>query len=248
MTLNLAKELFGSAEGAIGRRVRPAARGPWREIVGVVGDEHDDGPASPPTPTVYWPALQRDFVPSRVSVERSLAYAIRTSRANDPGLLAEIQSAVWSVLPSVPVSRVETLQAIVSRNLSTVSLVLCVLAIAAGVTLAIGMVGLYGVVASLVTHSRREIAIRLAVGAAAPEVGRLFLRRGLAVVGAGLAVGVLGSVGLSRALGGLLFGIGPLDPVTYGSAIALLGLAGTAAVWIPARAATRVAPASVLRG
>jgi len=86
------------------------------------------------------------------------------------------------------------------------------------------------------------------VGAATSQVGRLFLRRGLSVIGAGLAVGIVGSVGLSRVLAGLLFGVGPFDPVTYGSAVALLGLAGTAAVWIPAWAATRVPPASVLRG
>lgn len=248
VTENLARALFGSAANALGRRVRPSPNGPWREIVGVVGNEHDEGPTRPATPTTYWPILQEGYVPDRVSVQRSLVYAIRTDRVGDPDLLRDLQRAVWSVNPSLPLSRVRTLADIAAQNTAQTSFTLLVLLVASAVTLLLGVVGIYGVIAYVVLQRRREVGIRVALGAGPGEVQRMFLLRGLATVGAGLIAGGLAATAASRVLGGLLFEVAPLDPAAYALAIAVLAAVAAVAIWLPARAATRVAPGIVLRG
>lgn len=125
---------------------------------------------------------------------------------------------------------------------------LVILGIASGVTLLLGIVGIYGVVAYVVAQRRREIGIRIALGAAAGEVHRLFLRHGLVITGLGLVIGVAAAAALSRFLSALLFNVSPLDPLTYGCGMAGLGLVALLATWLPARHATRVDPAITLRG
>ena len=245
---NLARELFGSARAAVGRRVRPSPSGPWREVVGVVGNEHDDGPTRPATPMVYWPFLQENYAPSRVTVERTLAYAIRSERSRDPGLLSDVQQAVWAVNPSLPLGRIETVADIYERSTAQTSFVLVILAVAAGVTVLLGTVGIYGVIAYVVIQRRREVGIRMALGAGPGEVQRLFLGRGLAVVGAGLGVGAAGAAIVSRFLSAMLFEVSPLDPFAYAMAVAALGGIAVVAIWVPARAATRIPPGLALRG
>ena len=125
------------------------------------------------------------------------------------------------------------------------------LAVAEAVTwtlLLIGMVGIYGVVAYVVAQRRREIGIRMALGAAAGEVQHLFVRHGLVITGIGLVTGALAAAALSRFLGALLFNVSPLDPLTYGGGVVALGLVALLATWLPARQATRVDPAITLRG
>jgi putative ABC transport system permease protein len=245
---NLARELFGGAQSALGQRVRPSPNGPWREIVGVVGNEYDDGPMRPAPPIVYWPFMQHGYAPSRTTVERTLVYAIRTERANDPALLGELQRAVWAVDPTLPLTRVETLQDVYARSTAQMAFTLTTLAVAASMTLLVGVVGLYGVIAYVVTQRRREVGIRMALGAGVGEVQRLFLMRGLVLVIAGLAAGTALAAVASRALGAMLFEVGPLDPVAYLAAGAGLGTVAVLAIWLPARAATRVPLGIVLRG
>jgi putative ABC transport system permease protein len=116
------------------------------------------------------------------------------------------------------------------------------------VTLLLGVVGIYGVIAYVVAQRRREVAIRMALGADAGWVVGLFLRHGLTTVAIGLAAGAALSVLTTRALGAWLFEVSTLDPLAYASAVALLAGVALVAVWIPARAATRVAPGLALRG
>ncbi|MGE3277949.1 MAG: ABC transporter permease, partial [Vicinamibacterales bacterium] len=245
---NLARELFGGTTEALGQRVRPSSNGPWREIVGVTGDEHDDGPMRPATPMVYWPFMQYGFAPSQTTVERTLVYAIRTGRVNDPTLLRELQQAVWAVNPTLPLTRVETLRDVYARSTAQLSFTLVILGVAAVVTLLVGAVGLYGVIAYVVAQRRREVGIRMALGAGAGQVQRLFLVRGLVLVATGLVVGAGIAVVASRALNAMLFEVGPLDPTAYVAAFAALGGLALAAIWLPARAATRVPVGIVLRG
>jgi putative ABC transport system permease protein len=244
----LARELFGDTRAALGQRVRPSPNGPWREIVGVTGNEHDDGPTRPPTPMVYWPFQQEDYAPGQITVERALTYAIRTDRRHDTGLLRDIQLAVWAVNPTLPLARIETAQDVFDRTTAQLSFTLVALAVAAGVTLLLGVVGIYGVIAYVVAQRRREVAIRMALGADAGWVVGLFLRHGLTTVAIGLAAGAALSVLTTRALGAWLFEVSTLDPLAYASAVALLAGVALVAVWIPARAATRVAPGLALRG
>jgi predicted permease len=248
VSVTLARELFGDAAAAIGRRVRPSPNGPWREVVGVVGAEHDDGPLRPATPIVYWPFQQEGYAPGRVTVERALTYALRTDRVHDTGLLRDVQLAVWAVNPTLPLARVETAQEVFDRTTAQLSFTLVALAVAAAVTLLLGVVGIYGVIAYVVAQRRREVAIRMALGADAGSVVGLFLRHGLTTVAIGLAAGAGLSVLSTRALAAWLFEVSPLDPLAYASAVALLGSVALVAVWIPARAATRVAPGLALRG
>lgn len=248
VTENLALEFFGSAQAAIGQRIRQSPDNPWREIIGVVGDEYDDGVTAAATPTTYWPLMIADFWDQQAFVRRSLAYAIRSERLSDPGFLKEVQEAVWSVNPNLPLAQVETLREIYDRSMAQTSFALVILGIAAAVTLLLGIVGIYGVVAYVVAQRRREVGIRMALGAGGGEVQRLFLRQGLIITAVGLALGVVVAAAMTRLLASLLFHVSPLDPVTYAAGIAALGSIAILATWLPARQATRVDPALALRG
>jgi predicted permease len=245
---NLARELFGSAQSALGKRVRQTPSNPWREIVGVVGNEHDDGVTRPATTIVYWPVLQEDFWDVKLRSQRSLAYAIRTERLRDPGFLKEVQQAVWAVNANLPLAAVQTLDEIYGKSMAQTSFMLVMLGIAAAVTLLLGVVGIYGVIAYVVAQRRREVGIRMALGAAGGEVQRLFVTHGLVITGIGVAVGAIAAAALSRFVASLLFDVSPLDPLSYGGGIVALGLVALLATWLPAREATRVDPATALRG
>ena len=245
---NLARELFGEPQAAIGRRIRQTPSNSWREIIGVVGNDHDDGVTQPATTTVYWPMLQENFWDVPLRSQRSMAYAIRTERLRDPGFLKDVQQAVWAVNPNLPLANVETLREIYDESMAQTSFMLVILGIASGVTLLLGVVGIYGVIAYVVAQRRREVGIRMALGAAAGEVQTLFVRHGLVITAIGLVLGAAAAAAGSRVLGALLFNVSPLDPLTYGGGIAALAIVAALATWIPARQATRVDPAIALRG
>jgi predicted permease len=244
----LARELFGGAQQALGGRVRPSPAGPWREVVGIVGNEHDDGPTRPATPMVYWPFMQDNFAPSRTTVERTMVYAIRTDRQSDPALLTDLQQAVRSVNPSLPLARVETVQEVYDRSTMQTLFMMVILAVAAGMTVLLGVVGLYGVIAYVVVQRQREVGIRMALGASAGDVQRLFMGRGLGIVAYGLVAGTVVATVASRTLTTMLFGVSTLDPWAYLAALVTLAAVAAAAIWVPARAATRVPPSIALRG
>jgi predicted permease len=241
VTETLAREYWKDPARAIGKRVRSSPENPWREIVGVVGDERDDGLDKPPTPIVYWPLLNDSYQ------TRTMAYAVRSSRVGTAGFTRELQRAVWSVNPSLPVAAVKRLDEIEADSMARTSFAMVMLAIAASMALFLGVVGIYGVIAYTASRRTREIGIRIALGAQAGTVRRQFLREGLVLAGAGIAIGVAVSLALTRAMSALLFGVGPMDPVTYAAVSA--GLAGVAllATWVPARRASRVDPAVALR-
>ncbi len=245
---NFAREFFGEPAKAIGRRVRNTPRNQWREIIGVVGNEYQDGVTQAAPTIMYWPMHIKDFWDIPLFAQRSMVFAIRSSRLNSPGFMEEVQRAVWSVNSNLPLARVRTLQEIYNESMAQTSFTLVILGIAAGVTLLLGVVGIYGVIAYVVAQRRREVGIRMALGAAASEVQGLFLRHGVVITSAGLALGAVVSAALMRLLGSLLFGVSPFDPVTY--SVSLLSLASVAllATWLPARRATRVDPAIALRG
>jgi putative ABC transport system permease protein len=243
---NLAREYWGEPARAVGKRIRRTSRTPWVEVVGVVGNERQDGATQPAPPTIYWP-LRVAESGGGAFVQRSLAYVIRSSRLQSPGFLAEVQNAVWSVNANLPLARVRTLQQIYDESMAQTSFVLVVLGIAASVTLLLGLVGIYGVIAYIVSQRRREVGIRMALGAPGAEVQRMFVTRGLVLAGIGLSVGLIAAAALMRLLSSLLFGVNPFDPLTYGAVIAGLGLVALIATWLPARQATRIDPMSALR-
>ena len=243
----LAREFYGTPQAAIGQRIRNTPKSTWREIVGVVADEYDDGVTRPATAIVYWPMMMRDFWEPGVTAPRSMAYVIRTPRLTDPGFLREVQQAVWSINPNLPLARVQTVAEIYDDSMAETSFALVILGIAAAVTLLLGLVGIYGVIAYIVLQRRREVGIRMALGAHSAEVQRMFVTRGLILTGVGLGVGVVAAAALMRVMSSLLFGVNPFDPITYVAVVTGLGLVALLATWLPARNATRIDPMLALR-
>jgi ABC-type antimicrobial peptide transport system permease subunit len=243
----MAREFYGEPAAAIGQRIRNFPKAPWREVIGVVGDEFDDGVTEGAVTIVYWPMLMKDFWQPGVMTQRSMAYVIRTPRLQDAGFLREAQQAVWAVNPNLPLARVQTLQEIYDDSMAQTSFALVILGIAASVTLLLGLVGIYGVIAYIVAQRKREVGIRMALGAHSGEVQRMFLARGLVLTGVGLVVGMGAAMALVRLMASLLFGVNPFDPVTYAAVVGTLGVVALVATWLPARHATRIDPMLALR-
>jgi predicted permease len=238
----LAREYWGQPEKAIGKRLRgSSSRSPWREIVGVSGNERDDGLALPPTQIVYWPMLNESYR------WRTMAYAVRSTRVGAPGFVRELEQAVWSVNPNLPLATVQTLEEIQATAMTQTSFALVMLAIAASVALLIGMVGIYGVVAYAAAQRTREIGVRMALGAQAGDVRVLFLRHGLWLTAFGIAIGIGLALAITRVMSAFLFGVGPMDPITYAAVSAILAGMTLVATYLPAHRASRVDPVVALR-
>lgn len=245
---NLAREYWkDDVTRAIGKRVRQTDKAPWREIVGVVGNERQDGVTRPSPPTIYWPLAIRSFWDEESYVNRSNVFAIRSPRLQDPGFLKEVQQAVWRVNANLPLARVRTMQQIYTESMAQTSFVLVILGIAGAVTLLLGIVGIYGVIAYIVAQRRREVGIRMALGAPSESVQRIFVSRGMTLAAAGLVFGMAGAAALMRLLSSQLFGVSPFDPATYAAVVAGLAAIALVATWLPARQATRVDPVTALR-
>jgi predicted permease len=247
---NLASELWGSPAAALGRRFREhyVADAPWWEVVGVAADVHDDGVDRPPPATVYWPALPTEDLQSMAGYQaRRVSLALRSDRAGSASLVDEIGPAVWAVNPGLPLAQVRTLDELYRDSMARTSFTLVMLAIAGAMALLLSVSGLYGVIAYAVSRRRREIGIRLALGARGVEIRRLFLRRGLVVAAVGVALGLGGAAVLTRLMQSLLFGVGPADPLTYIVTPLVLAAVAVLATDLPARRAARVDPVETLR-
>ena len=243
----IARDLWGEPAAALGQRLREAGEGkPWREIIGVVADVREDGLRDPVPQTVYWPVLTRQASPPVADVWRSVCFAIRSSRAGSEELNRELRAAVWSVDPNLPVTWVRTLEDIYELTEARTTFALVTLAVAACAALALGVVGLYGVLSYAVTLRRREIAIRLALGAEQREVRGQFVRSGVLLAALGIAVGLVAAAGVTRLMISLLYEVEPVDPLTYAAvAVALVAVAALAS-YLPARRASTVDPAESL--
>ena len=245
---NLARELWREPEAALGRRIREGNGSPWREVVGVVGDVYETGVHQPPPAIVYWPSIMDTFLGESLSVRRSVTFAIRSGRTATDGLLTAARSAIAAVDRNVPLTRVRTLGDVYERSMATTSFTLVMLALSAAIALFLGIVGIYGVIACAVAQRRREIGIRIALGASPREVKQMFVRHGVMLAAVGVAFGVAGAALLTRLMAALLFGTSPLDPMTYALvSLALVGIAALAS-YVPAHASTTVNPLQALRG
>ena len=247
---NLAKELWGSAANAIGKRVRPIDISPWFQVIGVVQDVRIVSAQEPPPATVYWPTMgpsPYQLVLAVSNATRAVAYSIRSSRAGTSAFFEQARKAVWSVNSSLPLADMQTLREISDRSMARTSFTLVMLAIAGGMALLLGLIGIYGVIAYTVAQRRREVGIRMALGAEAGTVQRMFVSQGLSLCAFGVVVGLIAAACLSRLMSSILFGVAPFDPITYIATPAVLLLAAAAACYIPARRAAAVDPAETLR-
>jgi predicted permease len=244
---NFAREYWKNPADAVGKRITQSLENPWREIVGVVGDERDDGLDRPATSIVYWPMLIKEWWTDAVEVSRTMAFVVRSNRVGSPGFLRELQQAVWSVNPNLPLASVQTLREIQADSMAQTSFALVMLAIAATVALLLGTVGIYGVIAYVATQRTREIGIRMALGAQTGDLRRLFLRHGLLLTGAGVALGIVVALGVTRVMSALLFAVSPTDPMTYLLVATSLASVALLATYLPARRASRLDPVVALR-
>jgi putative ABC transport system permease protein len=244
---NLARELWGTPAAAVGRRVRQDESMPWHEVIGVVQDVREDGLYRPAPRIVYWASMSGYIgFGSGTNAIRGVTFVVRTERPGTEGFLNQLRQAVWSVNSSLPVSP-RTMREVYDQSLAPTSFTLVMLAIAASMALLLGIVGIYGVISYTVTQRRREIGIRAALGAQQRELKGMFVRHALALAGIGVVIGLGVAAGLTRLMSTLLYGITPLDPVTYVAVPLVLVTATVLASYLPARRAATVDPVEALR-
>lgn len=234
----LAKRFWPAGENPLGRYVK-AARGRSFRVVGVAGDVRANGLDQAPVPAIYLPLLAEPAP--------AVEIVVRARRGAPELQVSAVRAVVASLDHQVPVSDVVTLKDLVARSTATLSLASWLLTVVAGVALTIITIGLYGLLSYLVVSRRREIGIRMAVGARPGQVRRLILGHAARLVAAGALLGLAGALVATRFLRSLLFGVSPLDPATLGGATLLLALVALAATWLPTLTATRIAPAEAAR-
>jgi len=241
---NLARECCGSAQAAIGQHFREFDSMPWHEVIGVVQDVRMNGVSDPPPAVAYWPISSNNSFYEPV---RAVTFAVRSPRAGTQQFIGEVQRAVWSVNANLPVANIRTMADIYGQSMARTSFTLVMLAIAGAMALALGLLGIYGVISYAVTQRTREIGVRMALGAQRDELKWMFVRSAMALTVAGVAIGLAAAALLTRLMKSLLFGISPLDPVTYVAVPIMLAAAAVLASYLPARRAASVDPVEALR-
>jgi putative ABC transport system permease protein len=244
---SLAREEWGSAAAAIGKRMYVGNTPPWHVVIGVAADIYDDGADRAPSTIVYWPARQQQLI-TGPAVPRSMAFVLRSSRTSTESFIRDIRLAVSAVNPDLPLSQVRSLREVYDKSMARTSLTLVMLGIAGAMALLLGIVGIYGVLAYAVAERQREVGIRLALGAQPRAVTRMFVSRGMLLSGVGIALGTATAAGVTRSMSSLLFGVTPVDVTTFAAAAGVLMLAALTASYIPARRAAAVDPVETLKG
>jgi predicted permease len=229
---------------AIGKRFRSLPTGPWYTVIGVVGDARDSSLAAPASPSVYFPE-EPDINPNGQTA-RTMALVIRTP--GDPlAITNSVRSVVRELDPTLPIFDVASMTTVFTASMEQLRFIMLILGAAAAVTLVLGAIGLYGVMAYVVTLRTRELGVRVALGQQPGAVAAMMTRQGLALAGAGLLGGLVAFALIARFLRSLLSGVAPGDPVALIAASLILLAIAALATWIPARRAARVDPAEALR-
>ena len=245
---NFARELAAEPAGALGKRIRtPLETDAWRTVIGVVQDVSETSLGEQAPTFAYLPVLAEDLYGAPLLGRSAVAFSIRTQRAGTGSLVEEIRQAIWSVSASIPLGQPRTMQDLYARSLGRTSFTLVTLSIAGGMALLLGIVGIYGVIAYVVSQTTREIGIRSALGAEPRRIRRMFLLYGLSLCGTGIVVGLSVAAALGRSMSSLLFGIEALDPAAYLAAIGVVLTAAALASYLPARRAAMVDPMATLR-
>jgi ABC-type antimicrobial peptide transport system permease subunit len=180
-------------------------------------------------------------------VQRGLSYVVRSGRTGSSGFVNELSHAVWSINPNLPLAGVRTLQDVYDASLARTSFTLVMLGIAGGMALLLGAAGIYGVISYSASQRTREIGIRIALGAQAQAITRMFVAHGLTLAGIGVAIGLTAAFAIMRLMSSLLFEISPGDPLTYGTMSLTLIAVTVLASYVPAARATAVDPIEALR-
>jgi putative ABC transport system permease protein len=231
-----AATLLFPGEDAIGKQVRPATGSQtWYTVIGGVEDILvDDLRRKSPEPMVYLPA-----------VSSSPAYVIKSPRADQ--LEPEVRTIIREVIPTSPMYRIFTMKRLAANAMASLSFTMLMVSIAAVLALVLGAVGLYGVLSYRVTRRAQEIGVRMALGAEAKTVRRMFVWQGGRVALVGIVVGALAAVGLTKYITTLLFNVGRLDVLAFAGMSAVMLVVAVLASYVPALRASRVDPVVALR-
>ena len=233
----VAKHFAG--QDPIGKRIsQQSAEGPFATIVGVVRHVYRSGPAKEGEPQIYFPFAQH--------VQTPMSYVVRTS-VDPMSVLRPVRAEVTALDPDLPIARVASMATLESASLARERFNALMLVVFAVTALLLAAIGLYGVMAYLVSQRQAEIGIRMALGGGPRDVARMVIGDGMRMALAGIAIGTLASLALARALDGLLYGTKPTDPLTYAVIAATLAIVALLASALPARRATKADPASALR-
>lgn len=245
---SFARRYWRDPSNALGKFIRPSTQDEWRQIVGVAADVHQNGVDRQAPTAVYWPIFMPSYEgQAAFGVQRVVTFAIRSSRAGSASFADEFHKAVWSVDSSLPLAEVHTLSFYYARSMARTSFTLVMLALAGGMALLLGIVGLYGVIAYSVSQRTHELGIRMALGAQRVNVLRLVLADGLKLVLIGVCLGLAGAFIVTRFLSTLLYGVKPDDPLTFIAVALLLVIVSLLATYVPALRAARVDPIAALR-
>jgi predicted permease len=244
---NLAREYWKDARSALGKRIRCGPADDWREIIGVVGDVHDDGVSQPAPASVYWPVLLNHFEGQASRSSRWIAAIIRSERAGSEAFMKQVQHAVWSVDSDLPIADAHTVGYYYTRSMARTSFTLVMLCVAGSMALALGLVGIYGVISYSVSQRTREIGIRMALGAQRQNIVSMFVRQGLTLTGIGIMCGLVAAFAAMRLMSSLLFHVSPVDPLTYITITLGTVVIAYTACYFPSRRAATVEPVNALR-
>jgi len=225
-------------DNPIGKRIRLLGGEEFAEVVGVVGDIKHNGLTAPPSMDAYVPYAQVPWPYLMIAVRSTMEHG---------ALLSAVRAEVRALDPDMPVFSVRPFQQVLDELLGERRLTLVTLGLFAGLAVLLAAVGLYGVMAYMVTQRTREIGIRLALGARRSDILRLVVGQGTRLALLGVGIGLVGGFALTRFLAGLLFGISATDPLTFAAMAVVLLLVALVACYIPARRATRVDPMVALR-
>jgi predicted permease len=225
----------------VGGRVRFEDNGPWYEVVGIAGAVRHQGLDREEDPAIYAPFAQKDW-----AWLTWMTLLVRTD--GDPLAFArDVQEVVWSIDASLPIQEMATMEAVFADSIGRQRFTTSLLALFALMSVALGAIGVYGVIGYAVTQRRREIGVRMALGAARARVVAGIVREGMQLTAIGIVIGLALASLFARALRGLVFGITLADPVAYGGAVTLILILAALASYLPARRAARIEPVKVLR-
>jgi len=242
----LAREYWRDPRTAVGKQIRATTKDGWHEVIGVVGDIHDDGVDKPAPSSVYWPILTH-FGGIDAMVIRFGVVSIRSPRAASEAFMIQLRQAVWSVDSDLPLADVHTLDYYERASTARVSFTLVMLALAGGMALLLGIIGLYGVISYSVSQRIHEMGIRAALGAQQADILKLIAGQGFRLTLTGVAIGVATALALTRFLSSLLYGVEAADPLTFVAVSLILTGVALVASCIPARRAAKVDPIVALR-
>ncbi len=248
----LAREYWGSPEAAMGKLVAARPDPPrWYEVIGVAADVREFGLDQEPPVQVYWPQVTLAFWQGMDADQpnswRTMSYAVRSIRVGTADFLQTVKDGIWEVNANLPVRNLRTFSELMTRSVARTTFTIVLLGIAAGTALLLGIIGLYGVISYSVSQRSRELGMRMALGAPGSTVMKMVLRQGLGLSAIGITLGLGMAFGLTRLMTALLFGVDPVDPMTFVLVPAGLMVVVLLASYLPARRASRVDPMNALR-